>query len=96
MKKKKAKIIPKKFKPRSRRRKALERYFYLLLLSFSKRYDKKLAATHRRHAVELLRSIFTQIAALKVMVLDYSCKIPKQRPAGFRITRKIQRRPRRW
>lgn len=96
MKKKKANVIPKKYKPRSRRRKALERYFYLLLLSFSKRYDKKLAASFRQHAVELLRSIFTQIAVLKEMALEYSCKIPKQRPTGFRITRKIQRRPRRW
>ena len=96
MKKKKAKIIPKKFKPRSRRRKALERYFYLLLLSFSKRYDKKLAASYRRHAVELLRSIFAQTAILIEMTKEVNKKKPQQRPTGFRITRKIQRRPRRW
>ena len=96
MKKKKAKIIPKAFRPRSKRRQALERYFSLLFLSFSKRNSKERAAYYRMRAIEILRSIFTQIAALKEMVLEYSCKIPKQRPAGFRITRKIQRRPRRW
>lgn len=96
MKKKKAKIIPKKFKPRSRRRKALERYFYLLFLSFSKRNSKERAAYYRMRAIEILRSIFTQAAILIEITKETNKKKPGQRPAGFRITRKIQRRPRRW
>lgn len=96
MKKKKAKIIPKAFRPRSKRRQALERYFYLLFLSFSKRNSKERAAYYRMRAIEILRSIFTQAAILIEMTKEANKKKPKQRPAGFRITRKIQRRPRRW
>lgn len=96
MKKKKAKIIPKAFRPRSKRRQALERYFYLLFLSFSKRNSKERAAYYRMRAIEILRSIFTQAAILIEITKETNKKKPEQRPAGFRITRKIQRRPRRW
>lgn len=96
MKKKKANIIPKKYKPRSRRRKALERYFYLLLLSFSRRFPKHLAVEYRKHAVKLLRGIFNDVVVLVELANSYNSKKPKEKPKGFRITKKIQRRPRHW
>ena len=98
MKKKIAKIIPKQLKLqqlRGWRKKALERYYYLLLLSLSKRFSKKFAAAHRQYTAKKLYNIFKAVMLGDSMVLEKNLK-PKDTPKGFRITRKIQRRPRRW
>lgn len=100
MKKKIAKIIPKQLKLQMLkhhgwRKKALERYYYLLLLSFSKRFSKKFAAAHRQYTAKQLYNILKAVMLGDIMVLEKNQK-PKDTPKGFRITRKIQRRPRRW
>lgn len=100
MKKKIAKIIPKQLKLQMLkhhgwRKKALERYYYLLLLSLSKRFSKKFAAAHRQYTVNKLRNILIAVMVGDRMVLEKKQK-PKDTPKGFRITRKIQRRPHRW
>lgn len=97
MKKKIANILPKSLKMRNARKKAVERLYYIKFRHLSKKWGKHHAKVMRDSLKFALEKMVEFQIAFR-FTLDKAAKklLQRQKPTGFRIIKKITRRPRRW
>lgn len=95
MKRKIENILPKSLKMPNARKKAIERLYYIKFRHLAEKWGKhhvKFTKDSLKFAIE--KMVEFQIAFRYTM--DKAAKRLVQKPTGFRITKKITRRPRRW
>lgn len=95
MKRKIANILPKSLKMPNARKKAIERLYYIKFRHLAEKWGKH----HAKFAKNSLKFALKKMVEFQIAfryTIDKVAKRLAQKPTGFRVTKKITRRPRRW